>query len=127
MSTLPAPHLSLPAKPTFAAAVLPSRPDNAPAATGATLGSRSGAKRDTREELLTPWLERLPVTQYNSTEQRLHDEIVAFMNYATPNATERTVRERLIARLTEIIQRRYWCSDVKVFGSMAQDLSLLSG
>ena len=57
----------------------------------------------------------------------MHDEIVAFVDYATPNAAERTVRDKLVSKLTEMIQKRYWTSEVSVFGSAAQNLSLLSG
>ncbi|GJE97804.1 Nucleotidyltransferase [Phanerochaete sordida] len=135
MSTL-VPHPSLPTKPTFtksvavaAAVMLPSTPDHARGAGAAAVSTvQTTAVADgTPEQLLTPWLAGLPMTEYASVEERLHDEIVAFLDYVTPNAAERIVRDKLIKKLTEMIQRRYWTSEVSVFGSAALDLSLLSG
>lgn len=59
--------------------------------------------------------------------RRLHDEIVAFVQYMKPTPEENTARDKLVTRLTELIQRRFWNCEVKIFGSVAQDLSLPGG
>lgn len=58
---------------------------------------------------------------------RLHDEIVAFIRYVQPTPEETGARERVVKRLTDLIQRRFWNCEVKIFGSVAQGLSLPGG
>ncbi|CAL1694798.1 unnamed protein product [Somion occarium] len=81
----------------------------------------------TNEALLTPWLDNLGTTEYESKEQRLHDEIVAFVTYVTPTPSERAARELVVATVREIIRRRFPRSEVSIIGSVAHDLYLPNG
>lgn len=58
---------------------------------------------------------------------RLHDEIVAFLQYISPSPAELSARHKVLTRLTEVVQRRFLTSEVKIFGSVAQGLSLPGG
>ena len=105
-------------------------------------------KDDSEVVLHTPWIDKLPMTEYENKEQRcdapsslqkladllfgackrrLHDEIVAFIQYVQPTPEETSAREKVVKRLTELIQRRFWNCEVKIFGSVAQGLSLPGG
>lgn len=58
---------------------------------------------------------------------RLHDEIVAFVEYMEPTDQERRARELVIARVGDIVKRRFPTSAVTVFGSVAHGLVLPDG
>ncbi|KAI0789522.1 hypothetical protein C8Q75DRAFT_807149 [Abortiporus biennis] len=77
----------------------------------------------------TPWLESLGMTEYESKEQRLHDEIVAYVSYVEPTDAENKARELLIARIGDVIRRRFSSpsSSVRTFGSVEYNLCLPDG
>lgn len=58
---------------------------------------------------------------------RLHDEIVALVQYVMPTPAEITARQKILTRVAELIQRRFRDCHVDVFGSVAQELSLPGG
>ncbi|THH01384.1 hypothetical protein EW026_g1322 [Hermanssonia centrifuga] len=72
----------------------------------------------------TPWMDSLPMTEYESNEQRLHDEIVAFVEYVRPTRQETSVRELVLAKVEEVIRRCFSNCNITVFGSMAHELYL---
>ncbi|EPQ60182.1 Nucleotidyltransferase [Gloeophyllum trabeum ATCC 11539] len=72
----------------------------------------------------TPWIDALGITEYESKEQRLHDEIVAFVKYVDPTPQETSARKLVIGRISEIVRERFRNSRVEVFGSIAQNLCL---
>ncbi|CDO74406.1 hypothetical protein BN946_scf184867.g4 [Trametes cinnabarina] len=74
-----------------------------------------------------PWVEKLGTTEYESKEQRLHDEIVAFYEYISPTPDERHARAMVIAQVAEVVKRRLPKATVDPFGSVAQDLYLPDG
>ncbi|KAM5539924.1 hypothetical protein V8D89_006427 [Ganoderma adspersum] len=74
-----------------------------------------------------PWLERLGTTSYDSKEQRLHDEIVAFYQYISPSPEEAHVRAMVIKLVSDSVQRRFPQGTVDTFGSVAQNLYLPDG
>ncbi|RDX50585.1 Nucleotidyltransferase [Lentinus brumalis] len=74
-----------------------------------------------------PWLETLGTTSYESKQQRLHDEIVAFFNYISPTPDETHARGMVIAQINEIATRRFRGASVETFGSVAQNLYLPDG
>ena len=53
---------------------------------------------------------------------RLHNEIIAYAAYITPTAQERLARERVIARVGDVVKRRFPDATVTAFGSVAHDL-----
>jgi non-canonical poly(A) RNA polymerase PAPD5/7 len=67
------------------------------------------------------------MTEYDSKEQRLHDEIVAFTEYLKPTSEERRVRQEVVARVAKCGSARFRDALVRVFGSVAQDLSFPDG
>ncbi|RPD64718.1 Nucleotidyltransferase [Lentinus tigrinus ALCF2SS1-7] len=74
-----------------------------------------------------PWLEELGTTSYESKQQRLHDEIVAFFNYISPTPNETHARGMVIAQVSEVARRRFRDASVETFGSVAQNLYLPDG
>ncbi|KAI0801360.1 hypothetical protein C8Q74DRAFT_486630 [Fomes fomentarius] len=76
-----------------------------------------------------PWVESMGVTSYESKEQRLHDEIVAFFNYISPTPDECHARAMVVAKITDVVRRRfnYLKASVDIFGSFAQNLYLPDG
>ncbi|KAI0652626.1 hypothetical protein C8Q79DRAFT_111882 [Trametes meyenii] len=76
---------------------------------------------------ITPWVDTLGTTEYESREQRLHDEIVAFLEYIAPTPDERHARAVVIAEVAEVVKRRLPKATVDTFGSVAQDLYLPDG
>ncbi|KAH9885462.1 hypothetical protein C8Q73DRAFT_717944 [Cubamyces lactineus] len=93
----------------------------------ATEGGEVGTNDAPVETYSTPWLEKMGTTVYESKEQRLHDEIVAFFEYMTPTADERHARAMVIAQVAEVVKRRLPKAAVDTFGSVAQDLYLPDG
>ncbi|KAI0658403.1 hypothetical protein C8Q70DRAFT_878002, partial [Cubamyces menziesii] len=94
---------------------------------GATEGGEVGSSDAPVETYSTPWIETLGTAVYESKEQRLHDEIVAFFEYMTPTADERHARAMVIAQVAEVVKRRLPKATVDTFGSVAQDLYLPDG
>ncbi|KAH9932423.1 Nucleotidyltransferase [Amylocystis lapponica] len=76
---------------------------------------------------LTPWTTTLGMTQYESKEQRLHDEIVAYVSYITPTTQEHHARKEVVARVEDVVKRRFSDATVTTFGSMAHDLYFPDG
>lgn len=118
---------SLPAKPSFlnadvSEAQLPPKPR-----TGKARAKGVEQKDEPEGRWHTPWMDALPMTKYENKEQRLHDEIVAFIQYVQPTSEETSAREKVVKRLTDLIQRRFADCEVKIFGSVAQGLSLPGG
>ncbi|KAI0713180.1 hypothetical protein C8T65DRAFT_645797 [Cerioporus squamosus] len=74
-----------------------------------------------------PWLGTLGTTSYESKQQRLHDEIVAFFNYISPTPNETHARGMVIAQISEVATRRFRGASVETFGSVAQNLYLPDG
>ncbi|EPS99442.1 hypothetical protein FOMPIDRAFT_1124500 [Fomitopsis schrenkii] len=74
-----------------------------------------------------PWIESLGMTEYESKEQRLHDEIVAYNAYISPTIQEIHARLQVIARIAEVVRRRYPYCTLETFGSTAQNLYLPDG
>lgn len=70
---------------------------------------------------MTSWLHRA------QNACRLHDEIVAFLEYMRPTIQERRARELVTARVTDIVKRRFPTGTVTLFGSAAHDLVLPDG
>ncbi|KAI0937395.1 hypothetical protein AcV5_005312 [Taiwanofungus camphoratus] len=76
---------------------------------------------------LCPWIASLGMTAYESKEQRLHDEIVAYVTYICPTMQERCARELVIASVGELVRRRFPNATMATFGSVSQDLCLPDG
>ncbi len=55
---------------------------------------------------------------------RLHDEVVAFVDFMEPTDQERRARELVIARVSDLVKRRFPTCTVTLFGSVAQNLTL---
>ncbi|TCD67895.1 hypothetical protein EIP91_011829 [Steccherinum ochraceum] len=72
----------------------------------------------------TPWMRTLGMTEYESNEQRLHDEIVAYVAYCDPIEQETRARAQVLVRAEELIRRRFATCDIQLFGSSALDLCL---
>ncbi|KZT27626.1 Nucleotidyltransferase [Neolentinus lepideus HHB14362 ss-1] len=72
----------------------------------------------------TPWIDTLGMTQYENKEQRLHDEIVAYVKYCEPTDQEATARKLVIDHIAGVIARRFGSCKVELFGSVAQNLCL---
>lgn len=79
------------------------------------------------EMRFTPWLNGLPMTEYESQEQRLHDEIIAYLRYVEPTPAEVEARRRVTEKISELVRCRFWTCEIKTFGSMAQNLYLPTG
>lgn len=95
----------------------------------------------------TPWIAMLPLTEYESKEQRcaalstvescdelrhrstlrLHDEIVAFNSYIHPTDEESKARQLVITNVTSVVKQCFTECEVVMFGSAAQGLSLPGG
>lgn len=58
---------------------------------------------------------------------RLHDEIVAFASYVRPIPQEREARTRVYEFVKDVVKRRFYRSEMNLFGSVAHDLSLPDG
>ncbi|KAI0640193.1 hypothetical protein C8Q77DRAFT_1214485 [Trametes polyzona] len=96
--------------------------------TNATEDGGEAAHSDVPEETYsTPWIDTLGQTAYESKAQRLHDEIVAFFEYAAPTPDERHARATVIAQVAQVVRRRLATASVDTFGSVAQDLYLPDG
>ncbi|KAJ7144775.1 hypothetical protein C8R43DRAFT_1070614 [Mycena crocata] len=79
------------------------------------------------EHVLTPWLASMPQTTPTSTDQRLHQEIVAYVAYVQPTAQERTARQKLVEVIQKTLRRRFPDGELKLFGSAATGLCLPTG
>ncbi|KAJ6617419.1 hypothetical protein B0H10DRAFT_2033323 [Mycena sp. CBHHK59/15] len=79
------------------------------------------------KHVLTPWLALLPPTTPTSTDQRLHEEIVAYVSYVKPTAQEMTARRTLLDVIQRTLRRRFPDGELKVFGSAATGLCLPTG
>ncbi|KZT73436.1 Nucleotidyltransferase [Daedalea quercina L-15889] len=71
-----------------------------------------------------PWTTSLGTTEYANKERRLHDEIVAYVAYIMPTEQEIYARSRVIARVGDVVRRRFQRCDLATFGSTAQNLYL---
>ncbi|KII94216.1 hypothetical protein PLICRDRAFT_420169 [Plicaturopsis crispa FD-325 SS-3] len=78
-----------------------------------------------------PWRATLGTAGYESKEQRLHDEIVAFASYIMPTQEEKRIRSTVIDKITQTITSsgrfRHPDTQVYLFGSLAVDLCLPDG
>ncbi|KDQ62953.1 hypothetical protein JAAARDRAFT_360875 [Jaapia argillacea MUCL 33604] len=75
----------------------------------------------------TPWLDSLGMTEYESKEQRLHDEIVAYVAYIAPTQAETSARHFVITHLHEVIKRRFRDAALRMFGSVVHQVCLPDG
>lgn len=75
----------------------------------------------------TPWVDSMKVNGDETKEQRLHDEIVAYMSYVQPTTQEQTTRGKMYDFVRETVKRRFNRSEVGLFGSVAHDLCLPDG
>lgn len=90
-------------------------------------GDRDHEEDVVKEPLLTPWIASLGVTEYESKEQRLHDEIMAYVHYIQPTPQEVEVRKIVSARVEEVAVRRFRDARVHTYGSVTTNLSLPHG
>ncbi|TBU62421.1 hypothetical protein BD310DRAFT_871139 [Dichomitus squalens] len=105
-------------------------------ATNAVVGAQGEAEgegglveceAENEEVWSTPWIDGLGTTSYESKEQRLHDEIVAFFQYISPTPEEAHARAMVIAKVSSLVTRRFPQGAVDTFGSVAQNLYLPDG
>lgn len=82
---------------------------------------------DMNEEFVWPWVDLLGMTEYESKEQRLHDEIVAYASYISPTAQEQRARKLVMARVGELVRRRFPNSTLTPFGSITNQTYLPGG
>ncbi|KAJ7360862.1 Nucleotidyltransferase [Mycena albidolilacea] len=80
------------------------------------------------QHVLTPWLASMsqstpPVT----TDQRLHQEIAAYVAYVQSTPQETTARQTLLEVIQKTLRRRFPDGEVKMFGSQATGLCLPTG
>ncbi|KZP15638.1 Nucleotidyltransferase [Athelia psychrophila] len=79
------------------------------------------------EYRFTPWLGKVAAQADEDKAQRLHDEIVAYVNYVTPTHQEKTTRTQVFEHIKKTIKTRFPRSEVYLFGSVAHDLCLPDG
>ncbi|KAJ6457266.1 hypothetical protein C8R45DRAFT_913659 [Mycena sanguinolenta] len=80
------------------------------------------------QHVLTPWLTELPQSTVPiSTDQRLHQEIVAYVAYVQPTPQENTARQTLREVIQKALRYRFPDGEVRVFGSQATGLCLPTG
>ncbi|KAJ7657010.1 hypothetical protein DFH06DRAFT_1199014 [Mycena polygramma] len=78
--------------------------------------------------VLTPWLASMPdIKQPITADQRLHQEIVAYVAYVQPTPQETTARQTLFEVIQKSLQRRFPDGELKMFGSAATGLCLPTG
>ncbi|KAF8215652.1 hypothetical protein K438DRAFT_1704521 [Mycena galopus ATCC 62051] len=77
------------------------------------------------QHVLTPWLASMSQnTPALTTDQRLHQEIVAYVAYVQPTPQETTARQTLLEVIQKTLRRRFPDGEVKMFGSQATGLCL---
>ncbi|KAF8079259.1 hypothetical protein FPV67DRAFT_1468118 [Lyophyllum atratum] len=89
--------------------------------------SASMAPPPSAEDEIThsPWLEILPKgKKYDGAEQRLHYEILAYLNYMEQTPREKKAREAVMAGIRRMVHGRFRNAEVNVFGSSATGLTL---
>ncbi|PCH34395.1 Nucleotidyltransferase [Wolfiporia cocos MD-104 SS10] len=74
-----------------------------------------------------PWTASLGALRCDSKEQRLHEEVIAYVSYITPSTQERSAREQVIARIVNLTKARFANSTLATFGSTVHDLYLPDG
>ncbi|KIM82309.1 hypothetical protein PILCRDRAFT_8117 [Piloderma croceum F 1598] len=79
------------------------------------------------EYLYTPWIDAMKVKGDESKNQRLHDEIVAYMAYVQPTSQEETTRRQVYDFIKKTVKGRFHRSEMSLFGSVAHDLCLPDG
>ncbi|CAG8602507.1 1510_t:CDS:2 [Cetraspora pellucida] len=79
-------------------------------------------KRPNNQE--TPWLSDECTVKYTSVVQRLHYEILEFVDYLLPTDLERLLRAYVIKRIEMAIKAVYPTAEVLAFGSYNTDLYL---
>ncbi|KAL5533861.1 hypothetical protein ACEPAG_321 [Sanghuangporus baumii] len=77
---------------------------------------------------LGPWLKAFNDPETETTcEERLHDELLQFVEYITPNKREREARSILVAQIEKLLKSRWLDAKVTVFGSSVTGLDLTGG
>ncbi|KAJ7045207.1 hypothetical protein C8F04DRAFT_1343864 [Mycena alexandri] len=76
------------------------------------------------QHVLTPWLAFMPQSTAITTDQRLHQEIVAYVEYVRPTPQEKTARQTLLEVIQKTLRRRFPDGELKMFGSGATGLCL---
>ncbi|KAJ7439957.1 hypothetical protein FB451DRAFT_1301119 [Mycena latifolia] len=79
------------------------------------------------QHVLTPWLGSLPDAAPTSPDQRLHQEIVAYVAYVQSTSQEQTARQTLLEATRKALVRRFPDGELKLFGSGATGLCLPTG
>ncbi|CAG8843819.1 26038_t:CDS:1, partial [Racocetra persica] len=79
-------------------------------------------KRPNSQE--TPWLSNECNVKYTSVVERLHYEILEFVDYLLPTDLERLLRAYVIKRIEMAIRAVYSTAEVLAFGSYNTDLYL---
>ncbi|KAF7352450.1 Non-canonical poly(A) RNA polymerase PAPD5 [Mycena venus] len=77
--------------------------------------------------ILTPWLASMTQSTFMTTNQRLHEEIVAYVAYVQATPQETTARQALLDVIQKTLKRRFPDGEVKLFGSGATGLCLPTG
>ncbi|KAF7307898.1 Non-canonical poly(A) RNA polymerase PAPD5 [Mycena kentingensis (nom. inval.)] len=84
-----------------------------------------------REPLTCPWLLEMDsdITErsYTTTEHKLHDEILAFVDYVQETPQEKHARESLVGVLRRLVRVRLSGAELKVHGSAVTGLALPGG
>ncbi|KAF9469521.1 hypothetical protein BDZ94DRAFT_1242597 [Collybia nuda] len=72
----------------------------------------------------TPWISQVTERQYTSPDQRLHDEVFAYMRYMQPTPQETTARQNVFNVVQRIALATIPQSRVELFGSCSNGLYL---
>ncbi|KAL5535875.1 hypothetical protein ACEPAF_3969 [Sanghuangporus sanghuang] len=89
---------------------------------------RGTDNRDEGSLRLVPWVKALNEPETETTrEERLHDELLQFVDYITPNKREREARSILVVQIEKLLKSRWSDAKVTVFGSSVTGLDLTGG
>ncbi|KAL5519343.1 hypothetical protein ACEPAH_1026 [Sanghuangporus vaninii] len=77
---------------------------------------------------LAPWMKAFNEPETEVTrEEWLHDELLQFVDYITPNKREREARSILVAQIEKLLKSRWLDAEVTMFGSSVTGLDLTGG
>ncbi|KZT01176.1 Nucleotidyltransferase [Laetiporus sulphureus 93-53] len=109
---------------TSSASATHDEPDGARQGTAKRKRAKKNRFITATEGTLWPWNDSLGMAAYESKEQRLHDEIVAYVSYIIPTDQERRAREKIVTRVRDVVRKRFPKANLAMFGSTAQNLNL---
>ncbi|KAG5638493.1 hypothetical protein H0H81_012298 [Sphagnurus paluster] len=98
----------------------PKRPSN-------SSKTKKNSKIPSEEDdcIQTPWLGLLSKDRkYDGVEQKLHHEILAYLQYMEPTPNEKRAREGIMASIRGVVHSRFRNAEIQVFGSSATGLGL---